>query len=102
MHLKNIEHLKELKAQKMTEPDKELKIEFAPGCFDNFEGTQEELDELVAEIQKMFEGKSREEIEAQSREITEEDWDELSEDAKLRIISAFDDEDDDTPKRKLQ
>lgn len=33
---------------------KELKIEFAPGCFDNFDGTQEELDQLVQEIQKMF------------------------------------------------
>ena len=39
----------------MTEENKPLKIEFAPGCFDNFEGTQEELDELVAEIQRMFE-----------------------------------------------
>jgi len=29
-------------------------IVFAPGCFDSFEGTQEELDELVAEIQKMI------------------------------------------------
>jgi hypothetical protein len=34
---------------------KELKIEFAPGAFDNFEGTQEELDELMAEIHRMFE-----------------------------------------------
>ncbi len=33
---------------------KNLKIEFAPGCFDNFEGTQEELDELVATITEMF------------------------------------------------
>ena len=31
----------------------ELKIEFAPGCFDNFTGTQEELDELIAEIKEM-------------------------------------------------
>jgi hypothetical protein len=31
-----------------------LKIEFAPGAFDDFEGTQEELDELVSEIQRMF------------------------------------------------
>ena len=35
--------------------DKKLKIVFAPGCFDTFEGTQEELDELIAEIQKGFE-----------------------------------------------
>ena len=32
---------------------KTLKIEFAPGCFDAFEGSQEELDELVAEITRM-------------------------------------------------
>ena len=33
---------------------KDLKIEFAPGCFDNFEGTQEELDALIADITEMF------------------------------------------------
>lgn len=33
---------------------KNLKIEFAPGCFDNFEGTQEELDQFIAEIKEMF------------------------------------------------
>ncbi len=33
--------------------NKPIKVEFAPGCFDSFQGTQEELDELVAEIQKM-------------------------------------------------
>ena len=43
------EHNKDLTA----EEQKEIKITFAPGCFDNFEGTQEELDELIAEIQKM-------------------------------------------------
>lgn len=38
-----------------TEKDlKDFKIEFAPGCFDSFEGTQEELDELVSEIKRMF------------------------------------------------
>ena len=31
------------------------KIEFAPGSFDNFEGTQEELDEFIAEITAMAE-----------------------------------------------
>lgn len=33
---------------------KELKIEFAPGCFDHFEGSQEELDELIGEITRMI------------------------------------------------
>ena len=35
--------------------DKNYTIEFAPGCFDNFEGTQEELDELIADLTKMVE-----------------------------------------------
>lgn len=30
--------------------EKKMKIEFAPGCFDQFEGTQEELDQLIQEI----------------------------------------------------
>jgi len=29
---------------------KDIKIEFAPGCFNEFEGTQEELNALMAEI----------------------------------------------------
>jgi hypothetical protein len=32
---------------------KKIEIRFAPGCFDNFSGSQDELDELMAEIQKM-------------------------------------------------
>lgn len=32
-----------------------IKISFAPGCFDNFEGTQEELDEFVDAIKKLAE-----------------------------------------------
>lgn len=40
------------KAQKMTN-EKKPELIFTPGCFDNFEGTQEELNELIAEIQRM-------------------------------------------------
>lgn len=32
-----------------------IKIVFAEGCFDDFDGTQEELDELVAHIQQLAE-----------------------------------------------
>jgi hypothetical protein len=32
-----------------------LTIEIAPGAFDNFNGTQEELDELIADITRMAE-----------------------------------------------
>lgn len=38
----------------MTDKKEEMKLVFAPGCFDSFEGTQEELDEMQAEIMKMF------------------------------------------------
>jgi len=38
-----------------TDNPKDVKVVFAEGCFDNFEGTQEELDEFVAEINRMAE-----------------------------------------------
>ncbi len=42
----------------MSEQDKDsgkkpMKITFAEGCFDDFDGTQEELDELVAQLTAM-------------------------------------------------
>lgn len=33
----------------------EIKLVFAPGCFDNFDGTQEELDSLIEEIKRIAE-----------------------------------------------
>jgi hypothetical protein len=32
-----------------------MKLVFAPGCFDQFDGTQEELDALIKEIEEAFE-----------------------------------------------
>jgi hypothetical protein len=37
----------------MSEDKKKIEILFTPGCFDNFEGTQEELDELIQQIKEM-------------------------------------------------
>lgn len=85
----------------MTE-EKKMKIEFAPGCFDNFEGTQEELDELLGEIQKMFEGKSREEIEAMSRPLSEDDFDDLPDEVKEHLLNIDFDEVSNGSKRTLQ
>lgn len=75
--------------------DKKIKVEFAPGAFDSFEGTQEELDELVAEIHRMI----------QSGEMLEKaqalDFDELMEEdpemamTLARQIMASDEDDDD-------
>lgn len=39
----------------MTDEKKTPEIVFAPGCFDSFEGSQEELNELMVEIQRMAE-----------------------------------------------
>lgn len=33
---------------------KPIEIVFAPGCFDDFEGTQEELDQMIKEITDIF------------------------------------------------
>lgn len=64
-----------------------IKVEFAPGAFDQFEGTQEELNELVAEIQNMFANKTREEISSMSRPVD---------------VEAFVKEDPNTAKKILQ
>lgn len=74
---------------------KELKIEFAPGCFDSFDGTQEELDELIAQIKNMIVSGD---VAANSRALTEEDFDELPEEVQLQIARTFG---DDTPDRTL-
>lgn len=37
------------------EEDMKIRVEIAPGAFDSFEGTQEELDELIAEINRLAE-----------------------------------------------
>ena len=60
----------------MTEEKKPLKIIFEPGCFDNFEGTQEELNELMESIKKEFESGSFME---NSRAVDEEYLEELME-----------------------
>lgn len=39
----------------MTEDSKKFKVIIAPGAFDQFEGSQEELNELMAQINQMVE-----------------------------------------------
>lgn len=74
---------------------KGLKIEFAPGCFDGFEGSQEELDEFVAHVKKMI---LSGEVAKNSRELTEEDFNELPIEIQEQISCAFEGIDS----RKLQ
>ena len=70
--------------------DQPLKVQFAPGCFDEFEGTQEELDLLMADIHSMFEGMTAKDLEASGSVV---DFDQLSEsDPELaqRLAAALD------------
>jgi hypothetical protein len=54
--------------------EREIKIVFQPGCFDDFEGSQEELDSLVKEIQDMVADGS---LFENSKILTEDDLDDL-------------------------
>ena len=103
---KNIKRLNVLKARMTNEkkledltPEetKELKIEFAPGCFDNFDGTQEELDSLIADIKNMITSGA---IHENSTQLNEDDFDELPDEVKEQIARTFL-EVDDVPKRTL-
>ena len=64
---------------------KKLKVEFAPGAFDNFDGTQEELDELIAEITRMAESG---ELVENSRAINIDDPDEDDIEAISHVLAA--------------
>lgn len=75
----------------MPQDKKKIHIEFAPGAFDSWEGTQEELDEFVAEIQRMADDGS---LEEQSIPLDDDDaWDLLTEEDKARITQALADQD---------
>jgi hypothetical protein len=74
----------------MTEK-KPLKIVFDPGCFDNFEGTQAELDEFVKQIQEFAESGL---LFENSVELTDEDIEELDEETRQQIIRALERGDD--------
>ena len=74
----------------MTEK-KPLKVVFDPGCFDNFEGTQAELDEFVKQIQEFAESGL---LFENSVELTDEDIEELDEETRQQIIQALERGDD--------
>ncbi len=66
--------------------DKKLKVVFAPGALDNFEGTQEELDEMVAEIQRLAESG---ELEERAIPVDFEDEDPELQDALEDVIKSL-------------
>jgi len=63
---------------------KKIKIEFAPGAFDQFDGTQEELDALVAELERMAESGELEE-----NSVALDDWDDLDDEDRGIIQDAL-------------
>ena len=65
--------------------EKKMKIEFAPGCFDDFDGTQQELDDLVAEIERMA---NSGEMFENSTPVTEESLTDLSEEEQQVLLNA--------------
>jgi len=74
----------------MTEK-KPLRVIFDPGCFNNFEGTQAELDEFVKQIQEFAESGL---LFENSVELTDEDIEDLDEDTRQQIITALERGDD--------
>ena len=65
--------------------EKKMKVEFAPGCFDDFDGTQQELDDLVTEIQRMV---NSGEMFENSTPVTEESLADLSEEEQQVLLDA--------------
>jgi hypothetical protein len=63
------------------------KIVFAPGCFDNFDGTQEELNEFVKMLGDMVESG---EIFEKAVPMTEESFNELPEEAQRQLTMGID------------
>ena len=74
----------------MTEK-KPLKVIFDPGCFDNFEGTQAELDAFVVQIQEFAESGL---LFENSVELTDDEIEDLDEDTRQQIIRALERDDD--------
>jgi hypothetical protein len=80
----------------MTRKKKEMKVVFAPGCFDSFDGTQEELDKFVADITEMFANKTPAQLRAMSKTVA--DLEELPDDVLEQIQHQL----EGNSKRKLQ
>jgi hypothetical protein len=70
-----------------------LKITFVPGCFDSFDGTQDELESMIAEVTKMFETgdfSSSNIVLLGENDLTEEEWDSMDEHPQLNLSDSRD------------
>lgn len=68
----------------MSNDNKKLEVVFAPGCFDGFEGTQEELDALMKEILALAESG---ELEERATVVEMDDIDELDDILDARLLN---------------
>jgi hypothetical protein len=82
----------------MTDTPKTIKVEFAPGCFDNFDGTQEELDALVAEITQLAQSGQ---LEENSTPVDDDAWEQLSDEEREIISSALEHVSEGSTKKNL-
>lgn len=81
----------------MTEK-KKPEIVFAPGCFDHFDGTQEELDELVAEINRLVDSG---EIFEKSKPLDPDTLDDEELEMLAKVLDSLEDGEDLPPGRLL-
>jgi hypothetical protein len=80
-----------------------IKVFFDPGCFDDFEGTQEELDETIKQITEMFQNGDLETMQEEAVDI--EDLAKTNPELANRLLEKLIILDDDlltAPKRSLQ
>lgn len=63
-------------------------IQFAPGCFDDFDGTQQELDEFIAELTAMAESGA---LMEDSISLEETDLSDLPDDVKAFLTGWIED-----------
>ena len=64
---------------------KPLEVVFAPGCFDTLGVSQEELEELMAELQQKFANMTPEQLAEMSRQLDEDTFDELPQEIKDQL-----------------
>ena len=83
--------------------EKKLKVEFAPGCFDHLDvDSQEELDAIMAELTDMFANMTPEEIEANSRQLTDEDIENMDPEEQEALLEAMAQLNNEKRKNRLQ
>jgi len=80
-----------------------LKVEFAPGCFDHLDvDSQEELDAIMAELTSMFTTMTAEDLEANSRQLTDEDFAAMDPKERAMLMQALEDHNTTDRKNRLQ